>query len=131
VGAVGERRVAEALRTRATDAGPAAVREEQSDPPAEPADRERDRQDQGRDREPEDELGDSWRTHRERAEHIRQTYGWRAPELPPHAEPWLPLGRGDDHEHGEPSDRSRRCWLRSATATVRTADLGCSRSLKP
>jgi hypothetical protein len=59
------------------------------DPPAEPADQERDR-------EPED-FGDSWRTYRERADHIRQTYGWTVPQPPPRAEHWLPLGR-DDHQ---------------------------------
>jgi hypothetical protein len=46
-GAVGERRVAEALRTRASDPNPAAGRQEPGDPSA---DRERDRQDQERDR---------------------------------------------------------------------------------
>jgi hypothetical protein len=98
VGAVGERRVAEALRTRATDPDPAAGRPESRDPV------ERDRQDperrqeQERDREPEDDFGDSWRTYRERADHIRQTYGWKVPEPPPRAESWLPLGRDDDQE---------------------------------
>jgi hypothetical protein len=79
-GAVAERRVAEALRTWAIDADP-------------PADRDRDRQDQ--EREPEDQFGDSWRTYRERSDHIRQTYGWTVPE-PPRVEPWLPLGHHDD-----------------------------------
>jgi hypothetical protein len=101
-GAVGERRVAEALRARAPTR--AAGRQQPGDPPA-----ERDQQEQGRDREPEDDFGDSWRAYRERADHIRQTYGWRVPEPPPRAENWLPLG-GDDQEHGEPPDRSRH-WL--------------------
>jgi hypothetical protein len=78
-GAVAERRVAEALRTPPTDPNPAAGRQEHGDRPAEPADRERDR-------EPED---------------------WTVPEPPPRAEPWLPLG-GDDQEHDQPPDRSRR-----------------------
>jgi hypothetical protein len=105
-GAVGERRVAEALRTRATDADPAAGRQEHGAPPAEPPDRERDRE---RDREPEEDFGDSWRTYRERADHLRQTYGWTVPQ-PPRAENWLPLGRDDDQEHDEPPDRTRP-WL--------------------
>jgi hypothetical protein len=103
---VAERRVAEALRTRATDPDPAAGRQERGDPPAELPDRERDRQDQERDREPEDDFDDSWRAYRERADHIRQTYGWTAPELPPRAENWLPLGRDDDQERD--SDREDR-----------------------
>jgi hypothetical protein len=45
-GAIGERRVAEALRARASDPDPAAGRQEPGDPPAE---RERDRQEQERD----------------------------------------------------------------------------------
>jgi hypothetical protein len=59
---------------------------------------ERDQQDQERDREPKDDFGDSWRTYREPAERIRRTYGWRVPEPPPRAEPWLPLGRDNDQE---------------------------------
>jgi hypothetical protein len=106
-GAVGERRVAETLRTRATDPDPAASRQEPGDPPAE---RERDRQDQERDREPEDNLGDGWRTRRERADHLRQTYGWRMAEPPPRATNWLPLSGDDDREHDQPPDRPRR-WL--------------------
>jgi hypothetical protein len=74
-GAVSERRVAETLHTRATDHDPAAGRQEGSDPPAEPPDQERDRQGEQRDREPED-FGDSWRTYRQRADHIRRTCGW-------------------------------------------------------
>ena len=92
-GAVGERRVAEALRARATDPDPAAGGQEPGVPPAE---RERDRKDQGHQREPEDDFGDSWRSYQERADHLRQTYGWTGPEPPPRAEPWLPLGRDDD-----------------------------------
>jgi hypothetical protein len=107
-GAVGERRVAEALRTRATDCDPAADRQERGDPPAAPANHERDRQDQERDREPEEDFGDGWRTYQERADHIRQTYGWRVPQPPPRAEPWLPLG-DDDQEPDQPPDRLR-CW---------------------
>jgi hypothetical protein len=94
-GAVAERRVAEALRTQATDPDPAAGRREPGDPPT---DLKRDRQDQERDRKPEDDFGDSWRTYQERADHLRQTYGWMAPQPPPRAENWLPLGRDDDQE---------------------------------
>jgi hypothetical protein len=100
-GAVGERRVAEALR-QATDADPPAGRPESGVPPAE---RERDRQDQEHQREPEDDFGDSWRAYRERADRIRRAYGWTVPE-PPRAEPWLPLGRDDDQERD--SDREDR-----------------------
>jgi hypothetical protein len=102
-GAVAERRVAEALRTRATDPDPAASRQDHGDPPTEAADQERDRQEQGRDREPEDDSSDSWRTYRERADRIRQAYDWTVPEPPPRAEPWLPLGRDDSQER----DRDR------------------------
>jgi hypothetical protein len=84
-GAVGERRVAEALRARASDPDPAAGRQEPGVPPAE---RARDRPGQEHQREPDDDFGDSWRTYRERADHIRQTYGWKVPEPP--------LGRDDD-----------------------------------
>jgi hypothetical protein len=90
--------VAEALRARASEPAPTAGRQEPGDPPAEPHERERDRQDQERQREPEDDFSDSWRTYRERAEHIRQAYGWTVPEPPPRAEPWQPLGRDDDQE---------------------------------
>jgi hypothetical protein len=103
-GAAAERRVAEALRARAADHN--ANHQERSKPPAEPADWERDRQGEGRDREREDDFGDSWRTYRERADHIRQTYGWTVPEPPPGAENWLPLGRDDDQERD--SDREDR-----------------------
>jgi hypothetical protein len=106
-GAVAERRVAEALRAWAIDREPTADRQEHGDPPAEPADRERDRQGEERDREP-DDFGDSWQTYRERADHIRRAYGWTVPEPPPRAENWPPLGHNDDWEHGEPPDRSRR-----------------------
>jgi hypothetical protein len=88
-GAVGERRVAEALRARASDPDP-----------------ERDRQEQERDRKPEDDFSDSWNTYRERADRIRRTYGWTVPQPPPRAEPWLPLGR-DDHQERD-SDREDR-----------------------
>jgi hypothetical protein len=71
-GAVGERRVAEALRARATDPDSAAGRQEPGVPPAE---RERDWQDQEHQREPEDDFGDSWHTYRERADQIRRTCG--------------------------------------------------------
>jgi hypothetical protein len=104
-GAVGERRVAEALRARATDPDLAAGRHEPGAPPAE---RGRDRQDQERGREPEDDFSDYWRTYRERADQIRQTQSWRVPEPPPRAEPWLPLGRDDAQEHDQPPDRARR-----------------------
>jgi hypothetical protein len=109
-GAVGERRVAEALRARATDPDPAAGRQGHDESPAE---RERDRQDQERDRGPEDDFSDSWRSYRERADQIRRTHGWRVPEPPLRAEPWLPLGH---------------TTARSTTATARTANLRCSRS---
>jgi hypothetical protein len=102
-GAVAERRVAETLRARAADSDPAAGHQHPGDPPDEPADRERDR-------ELEDDFGDSWQTYRERADHIRQTYGWRYPQPPPRAENWLPLGRDDDQDHDQPPDPSRR-WL--------------------
>ena len=104
-GAVAERRVAEALRAQATDSDPAADRQEPGDPPA---GQERNRPGQERDREPEDDFSDSWRTYRERAEHLRRAYGWKVPEPPARVEPWLPLGRDGDQEHGEPPDRSRR-----------------------
>jgi hypothetical protein len=95
-GAVAERRAAEALRARVGDPDPAASRQEPDDPPAE----------RERDREPEDDFSDSWRTYRERADRIRQAYGWRVPEPPPRAEPWLPLGRDDDQERdGDREDR--------------------------
>jgi hypothetical protein len=84
-----------------------AARQQHGDPPVEPPDRERHRQDRERDREP-DEFGNSWRTYRERAEHIRQAYGWKVPQPPPRAENWLPLGADDDQEHDQPPDRSRR-----------------------
>jgi len=106
-GAVAERPVAEALRAWAIDLDTAAGRQEPGDPPAEPADQEPDRQDRQRDREPEDGFGDSWRTYRERAEHIRQAYGWTVPKPPPRAENWLPLGR-DDLEDYTPPARPRR-----------------------
>jgi hypothetical protein len=102
---VAERRVAEALRTRASDSDPAADRQERGEPPAAPSAWKRDRQEQERDREPEDDVGDSWRADRERADHLRQTYGWRVPQPPPRAQPWLPLSRNDDRDY-EPPDRS-------------------------
>jgi hypothetical protein len=105
-GAVAERRVAEALRAWATDRDPAAGSQEYGEPPAGPPDWPGEERDSQR----EDDFGDSWRTYRERADHIRQTYGWRVPQPPPRAHNWLPLGRDDDREHGEPPDGSRR-WL--------------------
>lgn len=68
---------------------PGAARQQPDAPPA----------DQERDREPEDDFSDSWHSYRERADHLRQTYGWRVPAPPPRAEDWLPLGRDDDQEH--------------------------------
>jgi hypothetical protein len=103
---VSERRVAETLRTRATDPDPAAGRQEPGDPPAGPAEQERDRPGQERDRQPEGDFGECWRTYRERADRRRQTYGWTVPQPPPLAEPWLPLGRNDDQERD--SDREDR-----------------------
>jgi hypothetical protein len=78
---------------------PVAGRQERGGSPDAPAERERDR-------EPEDDFGDSWRTYRERADRIRQTYGWTVPEPPRRAEPWLPLGRDDEQERD--SDREDR-----------------------
>jgi len=66
----------------------AAGRQEHGDPPAEPPERQREERDSQR----EEEFGDSWRAYRERADHIRQTYGWTVPESAPRVEPWLPLG---------------------------------------
>jgi hypothetical protein len=99
-GAVGERRVAEALRTRASDPDPAAGHQESGELPAE---RARDRQEQQR--EPEADFGDSWRAYQERADDIRQTYGWTVPEPPLRAEPWLPLGRDDQERDSDREDR--------------------------
>jgi hypothetical protein len=99
-GVVAERRVAEALRARAADSDPAGY-QHHGDPPAAPADQERDRQ-------AEEDFGDSWRTYRERADRIRQTYGWTVSEPPPRASNWLPLGGDDDQDHDQPPDRSRR-----------------------
>jgi hypothetical protein len=87
--------VAEALRARATDQDWAADRREHADRSAERPDRERDRQSEQRDHDPED-FGDSWRAYQERAERLRQTYGWTVPQPPPRVEPWLALGRDDD-----------------------------------
>ena len=101
--------MAEALRARAGEPDPAAGRQEPGVPPTTPAEQERDRRDQGRDREPEEDFGDSRCAYRERADHLRRTYGWTVPQPPPRAEPWLPLG-GDDQEFDGPPDRSRR-WL--------------------
>lgn len=101
-GAVAERREAEALRAPATDHDPAADHQERAEPPDWPPEE--------RDSQREEDFGDSWRSYRERADHIRQTYGWRVPQPPPRAENWLPLGRDDDQEYDEPLDRSR-CWL--------------------
>jgi hypothetical protein len=74
-------------------------------PPAEPAEWEGDPQDQERDREPEDDFGDTWRSYRERAEHIRQAYGWKVPEPPRRVEPWLALGRDDQERESNREDR--------------------------
>jgi hypothetical protein len=89
---------------------PTAGLQDHGDPPAKPADRERDRQEQERDRqdqerdhEPEDDFSDSWNTYRERADRIRRAYGWTVPQPPPRVEPWLPLGHYDHQERG--SDR--------------------------
>ena len=92
-----------ALRSRAGRPVRSAGRQEHSDPPAE---REHDRQDQKHQREPEDDFGDSWSTYRERAEHLRQAYGWRVSQ-PTRATNRLRLG-GGDQEHKLPMDRSRR-----------------------
>jgi hypothetical protein len=59
-----------------------------------------------RDSDREDDFGDSWRTYREHADHIRQTHGWTVPQPPPRAENWLPLGGDDDRERD--SDREDR-----------------------
>jgi hypothetical protein len=95
--------VPEALRTRVTDPDSAGGRQEHGAPPAKSADQERERQGQERDCEPEDDFGDSWRTYRERIEHVRQTSGWTVQQAPPRAENWLPLG-GDDQEYDQPPD---------------------------
>jgi hypothetical protein len=48
-----------------------------------------------------DEFGDSYRAYTERADHIRQAYGWTLPEPPPPGGGnWLELGRYDDQEPG-------------------------------
>jgi hypothetical protein len=45
----------------------------------------------------EEDLGDSWRTYKERADHIRRTYGWTTPEPPPPGGGnWLELGERDE-----------------------------------
>jgi hypothetical protein len=121
-GAVGERRVAEALRTRATDPDPAVGRQE---PDAPPAERERDRQDQERDRESEDESGDSWGpTGSAPTTSARPTAGRcpsrrRAPSLG---------CRSASTTRSPTSRRTGRAAgrVRSATTTVRTADPGRS-----
>lgn len=77
-------------------------------PAGAPADRERDREGEERDHEREEDFGDSWRTYRERADHIRQTYSWTVPQPPPRAEHWLPLGRDNDQEDHEPHAWPRR-----------------------
>jgi hypothetical protein len=61
--------------------------------------------------EPEDDFSDSWHSYRDRAEHLRQTYGWRVPESPRRAEPWLPLGRDHDQDRDSRATAapSRRC----------------------
>jgi hypothetical protein len=62
-GAVGKRRVTEAPRTRATDpTRRPAARSPATHRPSRPSGSA-----------PEDDVGDSWRTYRERAEHLRQT----------------------------------------------------------
>jgi hypothetical protein len=104
-GAVGERRVAEVLRARTTHYDPATGRQEHGDPPAELVERDRPDQEQERDREPEDDFGDSWRTYREHAHQIRHTYGWRVPEPPLRAENWLPLGHDDEERDSDREDR--------------------------
>ena len=44
----------------------------------------------------EDDAGDSWRTHRDRADQLGQAHGWTAPELPPPGDGnWLDLGRDE------------------------------------
>jgi hypothetical protein len=82
-GAVAERRVAETLRARATDGDPAADHQEHGDQEHhELPDWSRGWEGEERDSEREDDFGDSWRTYRERADHIRQTYGWTMPQPP-------------------------------------------------
>jgi hypothetical protein len=48
-----------------------------------------------------DDFGDSYRAYTERADHIRQTYGWTEPAPPPPGGGnWLELGRYDDQDQG-------------------------------
>jgi len=125
-GAVAERRVAQALRARATDPNPAAGRQEHDDPPPQPADPECNRQDQKRDRGPEDDFDDSWRTYRERADHIARPTagGCRSRRRAP------PTGC----RSAATATRSTTSYatvrtagsVKSVTMTARTADLECS-----
>ena len=48
-----------------------------------------------------DDFGDSYRAYTERADHIRQTYGWTLPEPPPPGGGhWLESGYDDDNGGG-------------------------------
>jgi hypothetical protein len=47
-----------------------------------------------------DDYGDGWRTYKERADHLREVYGWTRPEPPPPGGGhWMEPGRYDD-DHG-------------------------------
>jgi hypothetical protein len=48
-----------------------------------------------------DDYGDSWRAYKERADHIREVYGWTLPEPPPPGGGhWMEPGRYDDDHNG-------------------------------
>jgi hypothetical protein len=101
--------VAEALHAMSADPDPPAGHPRARRPAGWVAGRTA-RQGEERDSDREDDFGDSWRTYRERADHIRQIYGWTVLQRPPHAENWLTLGHDDEQEHAEPPGRSRR-WF--------------------
>jgi hypothetical protein len=85
--------MAEALGTWATDPNPPAGHQERGDQEQQQLpDSSCGWEAEERDREPEEDFGESWRTYRERTDHIRPTHGWTVPEPPPRAGHWLPLG---------------------------------------
>jgi hypothetical protein len=50
-----------------------------------------------------DDYGDSWHSYKERADHLREVYGWTVSEPQPRGGGnWLPLGGGydDDRDGG-------------------------------
>jgi hypothetical protein len=89
-----ERQVAEVLRTWATDPDPVVARSSATRWPSRPTGSMTSSTPE-RDREPEENFGDSWRTYWEHADHIHQIYDWKVPQPPPRAMDWLPLGRDD------------------------------------